>query len=103
MLGRRAAQCTTGIVALPKNRSVPSGQKLGESPEVFESDVAAACECEMAMQVSDVMYRRKGLALSRWGGPTVAEAVSHLMAARLGWSESERVRSVEAYLRERSE
>jgi glycerol-3-phosphate dehydrogenase len=99
-LGRRREPCRTGNTPLPSHRPVPAGEKIAAVPEVFASDIAHACDYEMAMTVSDVMRRRTRLALSRHGGVETATRVAALMAKHLGWSDAQMYESQQDYLGE---
>lgn len=98
MLGRRPAKCRTATTPFVDHRPRPAGQRISESPEVYESDIAFACTHEMAVTLEDVMRRRTRLALSRQGGTNVATQVSQLMTRQLAWSESTRSRQLARYL-----
>jgi glycerol-3-phosphate dehydrogenase len=101
--GRRPVPpCLTGKTPLPNVRAVVSGPRLAEAPEVFESDVVHAVTAEMAMTVEDVMWRRTGLMLSRFGGKPVASAVARTMQPILGWTDQQRTDSIASYLAQRS-
>jgi len=99
-IGRRAVRCTTMTTPLPDRRPTPTGEQICASPAVRHSDVAHACQQEMACAVSDVMRRRTRLALSPHGAEVTAMSVSHLMAAELDWTEEQRLRSLRQYLDE---
>jgi glycerol-3-phosphate dehydrogenase len=100
MLKADLAPCRTAEMPLPNHRPRPSGEKIADSPAIYPSDIAHACEYEMAMTVSDVIRRRTGLALSRHGGPETATGIARLMATHLGWSDDQRERSLQQYLEE---
>jgi glycerol-3-phosphate dehydrogenase len=99
---RHPPACRTADTPIPDPRPDPAGALLAECPAMYESDVAAACDAEAAVTVTDVMRRRTGLALGRFGGADVADAVSRVMAGRLGWDEPRRATSVREYLDERA-
>lgn len=88
MLGRSRSPCRTGVTPLRAHRPPPAGARIAEIPDVCESDIVYACAHEMAMKLDDVMRRRTSLALSRHGGPDVAERVAGIMAKQLGWNEA---------------
>ena len=92
--------CRTADTPLPQHRPPPNGEKIADAPAVFASDIAHACDYEMAMTVSDVMRRRTGLALSRHGGVEAAATVARLMAERLGWSDAEMYAQLQSYIEE---
>jgi glycerol-3-phosphate dehydrogenase len=100
-LGRRSPPCRTGEIGLPPYQGNGVGTLLSQNPFVRDSDIVRACGEEMATSVSDVMYRRTGLALSRQGNGPTAEAVSRLSGIALGWSETQRIASLTTYLEER--
>jgi glycerol-3-phosphate dehydrogenase len=79
ILGCRPAACRTAKTPLPDFRPATAGERIAENPEIFASDVTQAVSEEMASSVEDVMRRRTGLALSRSGGPAVAERVARIM------------------------
>jgi glycerol-3-phosphate dehydrogenase len=97
LLGRRAPRCPTANVPLQKLRPSMSGEQFAESPQIFESDVAYACNEEMAVTLADVMRRRTRLALSSDGGIQTAERVSRVMAEQLGWDEATREKNLQCY------
>ena len=99
-LGQPCAPCCTATTPLPQNRPAPSGQRISDSPEVFASDIAHACDGEMAVTVSDVMRRRTSLALSAHGGPETADSVARVMASSLRWTDDQRKHSIQSYLAE---
>ncbi len=76
---------------------------LADSPPVYASDVAFACEQEMALTLGDVMCRRTQLALSRNGGAETATHVARLMAPLLQWEAGEERAQVGQYLTERKQ
>ena len=100
VLGIRPAPCRTAETPLPQHRPPAAGEKIADVPAVFASDIAHACEYEMAMTVSDVMRRRTSLALSRLGGVEAAGAVARLMAEPCGWSDAEMYGHLQQYLDE---
>ncbi len=100
ILGSRPAPCRTADTLLPEHRPPPSGEKIADVPAVSGSDIAHACEYEMAMTVSDVMRRRTSLALSRHGGVETAGTVARLMAERLGWSDPQMYTQLQQYIEE---
>lgn len=100
MGGRRPPRCRTAETPLPDRRPSPEGEPLAECPRVHAGDIAHACRHEMALTVSDVMRRRTGLALSRYGGPETARRVAQLMAPCRGWTESETRAACDAYVAE---
>lgn len=100
MLGEHRAPCRTAKTPLPQHRPQPSGERIADSPSVFASDIAHACEYEMAVTLTDVMRRRTQLALSRRGEPATAAVVARLMAGHLGWTEDESQRQLQSYVNE---
>ena len=100
ILNVTAQPCRTAEVLLPNHRPEPTGEKISDSPTVCVSDVAYACEQEMAVTLSDVMRRRTPLALSRSGGPEVALQVARVMAPLLGWNPDEERAQFERYAEE---
>jgi len=101
MLGRRPPPCRTAREPIPDRTPAPGGICLADTPAVFESAVRFACQQRMAQSVSDMMWRRTGLALSRHGGPVVAAQVGRIMGELLRWSPAAQEASVENYLAER--
>jgi glycerol-3-phosphate dehydrogenase len=93
------APCRTATTPLPKHRPPASGERV--AADVFASDVAHACQYEMAQSVSDVMWRRTGLALSRAGGTETARVVAQLMARCLKWTDAQMNASLREYLHDR--
>jgi len=96
-LGEKPRLCTTAHTLLPTHSS-NSDQLIAKSPTIYASDIRRACEEEMATSVDDVMRRRTSLALSRFGGPETAAAVARIMAAYMGWSETQMRSSLADYL-----
>jgi glycerol-3-phosphate dehydrogenase len=80
LLGLRPPKCRTAQTALPNPRPAPAGKKIADSPEVYASDVQFAVKEEMAITVEDVMRRRTGLSLSRFGGKDVEAKVASIVA-----------------------
>ena len=76
------APCRTADTPLPQHRPPPTGENI--AGEVFASDIAHACQYEMAQTVTDVMRRRTSLALSWHGGAEAATKVACLMAGQTG-------------------
>ena len=52
----------------------------------------------MAQSVSDVMWRRTGLGLSRHGGAETADRVAGIMGMELRWSDTQAAASKAEYL-----
>jgi glycerol-3-phosphate dehydrogenase len=102
LLGQSPPGCATSHEPIPVRSHSRSGEMLCQQPAVFESDVREACRDEMATTVSDVMWRRTGLALSRCGDPTTALRVASFMASELKWDESTTNASLEGFLDSRS-
>jgi glycerol-3-phosphate dehydrogenase len=100
LLEARRAPCRTADTPLPQHRPPLSGTRISDAPAVCTSDVAHACEYEMAMTVSDVMRRRTSLALSRYGGPDTAETVAKFMAPLRGWNGGQMLWHLQQYLDE---
>jgi glycerol-3-phosphate dehydrogenase len=100
-LGKKSPRCRTAEKVIPNRRPALQGERIAAVPEVFQSDIAFACEKQMATSVSDVMWRRTGLALSRAGGVDVARGVARMMTPLLGWSDGQCLASVDQYLAER--
>jgi len=98
-LRRATPPCRTASLPLVDHRPKPVGEQLSALPAVYASDVAHACQQEMAMTLGDVLRRRTRLALSRHGGPEVATRVSQRMADYLGWTEATREQNLREYLR----
>jgi glycerol-3-phosphate dehydrogenase len=65
---------------------------------VFDSQIVRSCHEEFAVTVTDVMRRRTRLALGPYGGPDVAEKVSHIMAGPLQWDDATRLQQWQAYV-----
>jgi glycerol-3-phosphate dehydrogenase len=72
-----------------------------ERPEIL-AEVDFAVEEELATTLSDVMWRRLGLAFSRDGGAAAVDAVDRRLAERLGLSTAERRASRERFEQERA-
>jgi glycerol-3-phosphate dehydrogenase len=100
VLQKAAPPCRTAEVPLPNHRPPATGEKIADSPEVHASDIAYACEHEMAVTLSDVMRRRTSLALSHSGGPEVGLQVAHLMGPLMNWSPDEERAQFERYVEE---
>lgn len=100
LLGAPTPPCRTADTPLPPQRPAPSGEQICASPAVYASDIAHACQHEMAVTVSDVMRRRTQLALSRHGGPQTARTVALHMARHLGWSDDQMHAQLQNYLDE---
>ena len=88
LLGNKPVRCRTAETPIPCR------------PPVRADDIAYFCENEMAMTVTDVMRRRTPLALSRQGGPEMAERVAKAMAMALGWNDEQMRRSLQEYVDE---
>lgn len=67
------------------------GRPLGGS-HVIGAQVVHAVRDEMALRLSDVVYRRTDLATAAWPGEAAVRECARVMAAELGWS-PERERS----------
>jgi glycerol-3-phosphate dehydrogenase len=100
ILNVTAPPCCTTEVPLPSRRPAPAGEKISNSPAVCVSDIAHACEQEMAITLGDVMRRRTQLALSPAGGPEIALRVARVMAPLLGWSPDEERAQFDRYAEE---
>jgi glycerol-3-phosphate dehydrogenase len=92
------APCRTADTRLPEHRLANAGDRISDAPPVFVSDIAHACDYEMAMTVSDVMRRRTGLALSRHGGVETAGSVARLMANHCQWTDQQMNSSLQEYV-----
>ncbi len=92
------APCRTADTPLPEHRPANAGDRISDAPPVFVSDIAHACDYEMAMTVSDVMRRRTGLALSRHGGVETAGYVARLMANHCQWTDQQMDSSLQEYV-----
>ncbi len=101
ILGRKPPPCLTAKTPIPNPRPPHGGERLAEMPEVFASDIEHAVKHEMAQSIDDVMTRRTGLSLSRFGGMAVAEAAGQIMAVTAGWSAERMHRSLAEYRAER--
>ncbi len=95
-----APPCRTAEVPLPNRRPAVAGEKIFAAPEVHTSDIAHACQQEMAVTLGDVMRRRTSLALSRAGGPEIAWRVARLMAPLMKWSADDERAQFEQYVEE---
>jgi glycerol-3-phosphate dehydrogenase len=100
-LGKKRVECRTAKEVIPNRRPAVQGKRIAALPEIFDSDIAFACQEQMAMSVSDVMWRRTGLALSRAGGEDVARAVADVMTPLLDWNAQQCAASVDKYVREK--
>lgn len=100
VLGKKAPRCTTAETPFVENGRAPGGEKLSDSPPVYESDILHACRQQLAMTVTDIMRRRTNLALGPSGNPETAERVSRIMAQELNWPESTRLRMLQDYTAE---
>ena len=75
-------------------------EPLGRAPEYLRAEVAFAVRYEGALHVEDVLRHRIRLDYEhRDRGVAAADEVASIMAAVLGWSESEQAQEVEAYRR----
>jgi glycerol-3-phosphate dehydrogenase len=101
LLGQSLPRCQTSHEPIPARSRDRIGELLCPHPEVFESDVLEACREEMATTVSDVMWRRTGLALSRCGGESAARRVAAMMASELKWDDATTNASLKDFLRSR--
>jgi glycerol-3-phosphate dehydrogenase len=97
MLGRRSPACPTATTPLPPPQQ--SGSPICDNPRVTDADIARACREEMAHSVSDVMWRRTGLALTARAGE-LAPVVGRLMAKELQWSAQIEAESIADFLEE---
>ncbi len=102
MLQRRLPPCRTDRTPLPDSRPTASGRRLSSAPPVFESDIRFACRQEQARTLTDVMRRRTRLALSAAGGADTAGHVADIMAEELHWTDDQRQKQMDDYLRQRS-
>jgi glycerol-3-phosphate dehydrogenase len=96
-LGQKARECTTAQTPLPLPSSVPD-QLIADAPRIYASDIRRGCEEEFATSVDDVMRRRTSLALSRFGGPETAAAVTRIMGPCMAWSDAQMRNSLQQYL-----
>jgi glycerol-3-phosphate dehydrogenase len=80
ILDLRPPKCQTATTPIPDYRPTPAGEKIADAPEVYASDIEQAAKNEMAITVEDIMHRRTGLALSRFGGADVVEKVERIAA-----------------------
>lgn len=100
LLNMTVKPCRTAEVPLPNHRPAPAGDKISDAPEVHVSDIAHACEHEMAVTLGDVMRRRTSLALSHSGGPETALLVASLMAPLMNWNAEEERAQFNRYVEE---
>lgn len=96
----RLRPCQTAEAPLVDRRPHRNTPLLCTAPRVSESDIAHACQEELAVTLEDVMRRRTRLALSAAGGPAYAEKVAGIMARELHWSAAEQQRQLTNYLAE---
>lgn len=69
--------------------------------DYLAAEVWFAVAYEDARQLDDVLVRRTRIAMEAWDcGAEAAREVADLMAAELGWDESETSRQIDAYLRD---
>jgi len=66
----------------------------GKRPEIV-AEVRHAVRAEMALTLSDLVFRRTGLGKSGWPGFDCLNVCADLMAAELSWSETEKQRQIE--------
>ena len=64
------------------------GQRLAPKQGVIAADVVHAVECEQAMHLSDVVFRRTGLGSFGYPGQAVVARVAEQMAGLLQWNEA---------------
>lgn len=75
--------------------------RLDPGAAVIEAEVVFGAEAELALEVDDVLVRRTSLALRLADhGRAAAPRVAALLAETLGWSEAERVGSLERFMGE---
>jgi glycerol-3-phosphate dehydrogenase len=70
------------------------GRLSGKRPEIA-AEVRHAVRAEMALTLSDLVFRRIGLGRSGWPGLACLDACADLMAEELGWSATEKQSQVE--------
>lgn len=84
LLGSKPPACRTATTPLPFDGAARDGERIADEPEVYASDVEHAVKEEMAVTVEDVMRRRVGLTLSRFGGKEVIEKVARIVERTAG-------------------
>jgi len=105
--GRRFAPCRTGnspLAPLTAGRSEEIKRFIQADPALAEplcphhpfthADVIHAAREEMAMTLSDLLFRRFGISWSACQGLDALEPAARRMAEALGWSDSERLRQI---------
>jgi glycerol-3-phosphate dehydrogenase len=70
---------------------------LDAYPKLCVGSVIYAIEREQARTVSDVLFRRTGIATVGHPGAALVESVAALLQQRLGWSAAERNEQIEAF------
>ncbi len=73
-----------------------------ERAEVL-AEVDFAVDEELAVSLTDVMWRRTGLAFCEDGGAAAVDVVADRMATRLGWTQTEARQQREGFERERAQ
>jgi len=69
--------------------SVPSlGEKIKGSREVIKAEVVNAVRNEMAVKLSDVIFRRTDLGSAEFPGTEAIHEVASIMASELGWDDA---------------
>ena len=76
------------------------GRPLPGAADYLAVEVWFGVVHEGATQLRDVLARRTRIAMETWdGGAEAAAGVAELMAAELGWDDTERARQISSYLR----
>jgi glycerol-3-phosphate dehydrogenase len=70
-------------------------RRLSEKRPEIVAEVRYAIRAEMALSLSDLVFRRTGLAKAGWPGFDCLNVCADLMAGELGWSATEKQRQVE--------
>jgi len=101
-LGHAGGPCATDTAILP----VPPDPEMGESSWPIDSDGASlegavrrAIGDEMAVHLSDLVFRRIGLGSAGPPPRAILEKLATLMGDELGWTDAERGGEIDAVLR----
>jgi len=69
--------------------------KLSEQPVLFQAELLHFIHRELARSLSDVVFRRSGLAVSECPADEILERVAGSMAQQLDWDSEESARQVQ--------
>lgn len=71
------------------------GRLTSDSPEIIRAQVEEAVDAEMAIKLTDVIFRRTGLGTAGRPDPKRLEVAAQTMAHKLGWSPDQKMAEIE--------